>query len=93
MCAFFFLENWKELFFFLTLISENAALLVHSNASVGTSFTALCVNISFWGTRGDAMVKNICQKSTGKLALGDHGMVQNLAGKTAAKQKQQQLNS
>jgi len=52
------------------------------------------VNISFWGTsRGDAMVKSICQKSTGTLALGDHGMVQNLAGKTAAKQKQQQLNS
>ena len=39
------------------------------------------------------MVKSICQKSTGTLALGDHGMVQNLAGKTAAKQKQQQLNS
>jgi hypothetical protein len=51
----YFYWNWKELFFFLTLISENVAL-IHSKY-LGTIFTAPCVNISFWGTRGDAMVK------------------------------------
>jgi hypothetical protein len=99
--SFILLDNWNELFFFLALISDVALFKTQCNPwfmmqhhlsplkCLDTIFTApsLC-EYFLLGAPGEMPWSRVSfRKVQAHWPFGVHGMMQNLAGKTAAKQK------